>query len=150
MLMRPTVLPTPEIAAKVANQEREHLSGVRQGEFELRRDERERNEKIDAEMAADAAKRLEKAKKEAKKHHGTNAPAGTGDTNADFDYHLSPVVEPTNSTATIGGTNAPATNAPSSTGETNDEIKYHFLPVKPAGGSTPGAPAPNPGAPPTR
>jgi general secretion pathway protein D len=50
ILMRPTVLPSPEAAALVAATERDKLAGVKQGEFELREEERKRQEKIDAEM----------------------------------------------------------------------------------------------------
>ena len=39
MLMRPTVLPTPEVAAVVATEERNKLSGVKQAELEIRQDE---------------------------------------------------------------------------------------------------------------
>lgn len=50
VLLRPTVLPSPEAAALVAASERDKLSGVKQGEFEIREMERKRQEKIDAEM----------------------------------------------------------------------------------------------------
>ncbi|MEO6034507.1 MAG: secretin N-terminal domain-containing protein [Verrucomicrobiota bacterium] len=50
VLLRPTVLPTPEAAALVAATERDKLSGVKQGEFEIREMERKRREQLDAEM----------------------------------------------------------------------------------------------------
>jgi general secretion pathway protein D len=50
VLLRPTVLPTPEAAALVAATERDKLSGVKQGEFEIREEERKRQEALDAEM----------------------------------------------------------------------------------------------------
>lgn len=50
VMLRPTVLPTPEAAALVAATEKDKLSGVKQGEFEIREMERKRQEKIDAEM----------------------------------------------------------------------------------------------------
>lgn len=50
ILMRPTVLPTPEAAALVAASEKDKMSGVRQAEYEIREEERKRQEKIDAEM----------------------------------------------------------------------------------------------------
>ena len=50
VLLRPTVLPTPEAAALVAGTERDKLSGVKQGEFEIREMERKRQEQLDAEM----------------------------------------------------------------------------------------------------
>ena len=75
MLMRPTVLTNPAIAAVVARQERNKLSGVKQAELDIRHEEEERNAQIEAELAKDAARRAEKAKKEAAKHRGsTNAP----------------------------------------------------------------------------
>ncbi len=77
MLMRPTVLTNPAIAAVVARQERNKLSGVKQAELDIRHEEEARNAQIDAELARDAARRAAKAKKEAAKHRGssTNAPA---------------------------------------------------------------------------
>ncbi len=71
MLMRPTVLPTPAVAALVATEERNKLSGVKQAEFEIRKDERERNAAIDAAMDADAAKQ---ARKDAQKRHAPTTP----------------------------------------------------------------------------
>ena len=68
MLMRPTVLPTPAAAAVVATEERNKLASVKQAEFEIRQEELDRNEKIEAEMAKDAARRAEKARKEALKN----------------------------------------------------------------------------------
>jgi len=67
MLMRPTVLPTPEIAAVVATEERNKLSGIKQAELEIRADETKRNLRIEHEMAVQAAKEAEKAKKAAQK-----------------------------------------------------------------------------------
>jgi general secretion pathway protein D len=68
MLMRPTVLPTPEVAAIVATTERNKLSGVKQAELVIRTDEARRNLKIEQDLAKEAAKEAEAAKKEAKKH----------------------------------------------------------------------------------
>ncbi|MGD0814802.1 MAG: secretin N-terminal domain-containing protein [Verrucomicrobiota bacterium] len=68
MLMRPTVLPTPEVAAIVATEERNKLSGVKQAELEIRKDEARRNLKIEQDLAKDAAKEAEAEKKAAKKH----------------------------------------------------------------------------------
>jgi general secretion pathway protein D len=42
VMMRPTVLPTPEIAAAVANTERNNLPGIRRAEVENRNDETKR------------------------------------------------------------------------------------------------------------
>ncbi len=50
VLLRPTVLPSPESAALVAATERDKLSGVKQGEFEIREMERKRQEQLDAQM----------------------------------------------------------------------------------------------------
>jgi general secretion pathway protein D len=72
MLMRPTVLPTPELAAVVASEERNKLSGVKQAELEIRNEEARRNMKIEQDLARDAArdaaKEAEQARKEARKH----------------------------------------------------------------------------------
>jgi len=67
MLMRPTVLPTPEIAAVVATEERNKLSGVKQAEYEIRKDEASRNLKIEQDLARDAAKEAAAAQKAARK-----------------------------------------------------------------------------------
>ena len=50
VFLRPTVLPTPEAAAIIASDERERLPGVRAAEFEIREEERRRNEQTEAEM----------------------------------------------------------------------------------------------------
>jgi general secretion pathway protein D len=64
IMMRPTVLPTPTIAAKVAAEERNKLSGVKQAELEIRQDEVKRNADIEAQLR----KEEEKRKKESLKH----------------------------------------------------------------------------------
>jgi general secretion pathway protein D len=68
MLMRPTVLPTPEVAAVVATTERNKLSGIKQGELEIRKDEARRNLKIERGLAKEAARDAAAAEKEAKRH----------------------------------------------------------------------------------
>lgn len=50
ILLRPTVLPTPESASLVAASERDKMSGVKQGEFEIRELERKKQAQIEAEM----------------------------------------------------------------------------------------------------
>jgi type II secretory pathway component GspD/PulD (secretin) len=71
MLMRPTVLPTPEVAAVVATEERNKLSGVKQAELEIRREEAARNAKIEQELGDQRKEDAIKAEKEARKHnHG--------------------------------------------------------------------------------
>ncbi|MEP6662351.1 MAG: secretin N-terminal domain-containing protein [Verrucomicrobiota bacterium] len=50
ILLRPTVLPSPESAALVAATERDKLSGIKQAEYEIREMERKRQEKIEADM----------------------------------------------------------------------------------------------------
>jgi general secretion pathway protein D len=91
MLMRPTVLPTPELAAIVATKERNLLSGVKQAELEIRHEEEDRNTAIEAELVKDAAKRVEKAKKEAKEKAKHPHPAST--TNAPTTINDSPPLE---------------------------------------------------------
>jgi general secretion pathway protein D len=64
IMMRPTVLPTPSVAAKVAEVERNKLSGVKQAELEIREDERKRNADIEVQMRKEAdARRKENLKK---------------------------------------------------------------------------------------
>jgi general secretion pathway protein D len=75
MLMRPTVLPTPERAAIVATEERNKLSGVKQAELEIREEEEARNAAIEAKLARDAEKRAKEAAKKKKVDYGTNAPS---------------------------------------------------------------------------
>jgi general secretion pathway protein D len=91
MLMRPTVLPTPELAAIVATKERNLLSGVKQAELEIRHEEEDRNAAIEAELVKDAAKRAEKAKKEAKEKAKNPPPAGV--TNAPTTIDAIPALE---------------------------------------------------------
>jgi hypothetical protein len=62
------LLPTPEVAAVVATDERNKLSGVKQAEWEIRNDEAQRNAKIERIMAKQAAKEAEEAQNYAKKH----------------------------------------------------------------------------------
>jgi general secretion pathway protein D len=71
MLMRPTVLPTPELAAVVATTERNRLSGVKAAEWEIREDEKKRNAKIEHEMAVQEKKDAEQEAKEARKNQKT-------------------------------------------------------------------------------
>jgi general secretion pathway protein D len=52
VLLRPTVLPTPEAAALVATQERDKLPGVRSADAENQRDEARRQKQADREQAA--------------------------------------------------------------------------------------------------
>jgi general secretion pathway protein D len=89
MLMRPTVLPSPELAAVVAREERNKLSGVKQAELEIRQEEEDRNAAIEAELVKDAAKRAEKAKKEAKEKAKKASSGGT--TNAPTVDSIPPV-----------------------------------------------------------
>ncbi len=79
MLMRPTVLPTPEVAAVVATEERNKLSGVKEAEHEIQQDEIKRNYKIERALwaeqikeAAEAKKQAEKEAAQARKHGGVN------------------------------------------------------------------------------
>jgi general secretion pathway protein D len=74
VLMRPTVLPTPEIAYRVAMSERDKMPLVRKAELDIRKDE-EANNIAAQKMIDDEAKR--RAKLAAKL--GTNAPADLDD-----------------------------------------------------------------------
>jgi type II secretory pathway component GspD/PulD (secretin) len=73
VLMRPTVLKTPEIASKVATDEKHQMAAVEQAELDIREDERKRNEAASAALAKEAAA---KAKKDAKA--GTNTMLNPG------------------------------------------------------------------------
>ncbi len=57
IMMRPTVLPTPTIAAKVAAIERNKLSGVKAAELDIREDERKRNAAIEEKLRKDNERR---------------------------------------------------------------------------------------------
>jgi general secretion pathway protein D len=50
VLLRPTVLPTPEAAAAIATAERNHLGGVRRAEAEIQADEAKANRKAEREL----------------------------------------------------------------------------------------------------
>lgn len=76
VLIRPTVLPTPEIASKFASEERNRLSGVKQGERDLRIEEEERYRKIEEELRKDDEIRKAREARDAKraqKQHQTEA-----------------------------------------------------------------------------
>jgi general secretion pathway protein D len=88
MLMRPTVLPTPEVAAVVATEERNKLSGIKQAELEIRKDESQRNLKIEQDLAKEAAKDAQAAQKAAKKHK-----AGAVDTTPTLPISTIPALE---------------------------------------------------------
>jgi general secretion pathway protein D len=62
VLIRPTVLRTPEIAAVVAASERNKLTGVKQAEMELSNEERARYEKIERDMRKEQARKAAKEK----------------------------------------------------------------------------------------
>lgn len=77
VLIRPTVLPTPEVASKFATEERARLSGVKQGERDLRVEEEERYRKIEEQLRKDdeirKARELRDAKHNARLQHQTDA-----------------------------------------------------------------------------
>ena len=50
VLIRPTVLKTPQIAARVATEQRDRMAAVKQAELEIRRDEDDRNAKANKEI----------------------------------------------------------------------------------------------------
>ncbi|MDB6056575.1 MAG: Type and secretion system protein [Verrucomicrobiales bacterium] len=66
VLIRPTVLPTPEIASKFATEERNRLSGVKQGERDLRIEEEERYRRIEHELKKDDEIRKAREERDAK------------------------------------------------------------------------------------
>jgi general secretion pathway protein D len=69
VLIRPTVLPTPEIASKFAAEERNRLTGVKQGERDLRIEEEERYRRIEEDLRKDEDIRKAREAREAKKRH---------------------------------------------------------------------------------
>jgi general secretion pathway protein D len=77
MLMRPTVLKTPEIASQVATIERNKLAGVKEAELEIRQEEADRNAELEAKMATDAARRAKEAARKKKQSDTiyTNTPS---------------------------------------------------------------------------
>jgi general secretion pathway protein D len=62
ILMRPTVLGTPTIAAKVAMDEKHKMAAVEQAEVDIRKDEDARNARAAKELAAEAAKEAKKGR----------------------------------------------------------------------------------------
>ena len=60
VLMRPTVLNNPEIAAKVAKEQRDTMAAVKEAEVDIRRDEDKRNAAAQKEMEAEAAAELKR------------------------------------------------------------------------------------------
>jgi general secretion pathway protein D len=61
VLMRPTVLKTPEIAAKVATEQRNRMAAVKNAEREIRNDEDQRNAIANKALLKDEAKQAKKA-----------------------------------------------------------------------------------------
>ena len=61
VLMRPTVLKTPQIAAKVADEQRNRMAAVKQAELDIRRDEDQRNAAANKALLKDEAKGAKKA-----------------------------------------------------------------------------------------
>jgi general secretion pathway protein D len=74
VLMRPTVLKTPEIAAKVATDEKRQMAAVEQAEMEIRADEDLRNAAAAAELIKEQEQKAKKAAKAGTNHPGSNAP----------------------------------------------------------------------------
>jgi general secretion pathway protein D len=66
MLLRPTVLKDPAMAAIVATEERNKLTGVKAAELEIEHEQQDSSATLEAEMLKDAQKRAERAKKAAK------------------------------------------------------------------------------------
>jgi hypothetical protein len=88
------VLATPELAAEVATRERNKLSGIKQGEWQLRSEEEDRYKAIEAEMLKDAADRARNAKKEAEKEAKEKAKLkSSGITNAPTLQSIPPLEE---------------------------------------------------------
>jgi general secretion pathway protein D len=88
VLMRPTVLGDPQIAARAATQQRDRMAAVKQAEMEIRRDEDQRNAVADKEL-----QKQEKADAEKAKRTGQPAFRHTDDfnlsgTNEPEDIHL--------------------------------------------------------------
>ena len=61
VLMRPTVLKTPEIAAKVATEQRDQMAAVKQAELAIRKDEDERNAAANKALLKNQAKEARKS-----------------------------------------------------------------------------------------
>jgi general secretion pathway protein D len=61
VLMRPTVLKTPEIAAQVATEQRNQMAAVKQAELDIRKDEDNRNDKANKELLRDEARKAKQA-----------------------------------------------------------------------------------------
>jgi type II secretory pathway component GspD/PulD (secretin) len=64
VLMRPTVLRTPEIAAQVATEQRDRMAGVKQAELDIRKDEDNRNAKANKTLQKQEAKKDKSAAQE--------------------------------------------------------------------------------------
>lgn len=67
IMLQPKVLPTPQVAAKVAAVERNKLSGVKQAELEIREDERKRNEQIETQLRKEEEQRQKERQERIKK-----------------------------------------------------------------------------------
>lgn len=67
VLIRPTVLATPEIAALAAQEARDQLAGIRQAELMIREEEQMRNDEINKQLEKKAAKDAHKDRSKTKK-----------------------------------------------------------------------------------
>lgn len=67
VLIRPTVLATPEIAALAAQEARDELAGVKQAELMIREEEQMRNDEINKQIEKKAAKDAHKNRSKTKK-----------------------------------------------------------------------------------
>ncbi len=87
ILLRPTVLPTPEIAAHVAHVEQGKMAAVRQAEVEIREDEDRRNRDAAEEMRKiDEKKAAEEKKAAKKKGYRPGITNSVPDANVDKEY----------------------------------------------------------------
>ncbi len=64
VLIRPTVLETPEIAALTAQEERDKMTGVKAAELDLRQEEKERYDKIQKQLDKEAERDQRKLERE--------------------------------------------------------------------------------------
>ena len=85
VLMRPTVLRNPEIAARVATEQRNRMAAVKQAELDIRRDEDNRNAIANKALLKEEAKEAKKAGRQS-----TNPPPEFHfiGTNESVDLHL--------------------------------------------------------------
>jgi len=112
VLIRPTVLKTPEAAAVAASEAHDQMLGARQAELDIRKDERKSYEKIQSELNKEAEKNARDEKKNGKPNGAAPSPSIEPLSDWNPAPAPSPVIVPSTPSAPIPGGAPAMTNKP--------------------------------------